>query len=420
MAGTEGSRPGCLKGVTFSEAEDACADAGLRLCTQFEVEAGIGAGSGCDFDGYHVWTSTMCGSMYVIVDGDDDNANGGSNKPAECTSAASTNGIASNDHGTLIGVQCCNMAGTEGSRPGCLKGVTFSEAEDACADAGLRLCTQFEVEAGIGAGSGCDFDGYHVWTSTPCSAGFTVPPQTCHYCTATARYIYIDLPNDWLNLNQVTAYDGSGAVIPAVNALLSSTHSALYPASHCIDGDTSTMCHSGSGSDNWLQIDLGSAKEISSVSIVNRLNCCGHRIDGATVSLYTGNGATGTLAQQWRVSATDSTAALNFDVTCAGTEASAAHSFADAPKFSIGEGEGEWTGGANDGDGDHDTIVVLNVSRSALELFVFAVAAVSVLLCVGWCFGGFCGQKSAYAKVAFVSETDTEENDAINDCDEQL
>merc|ERR1712087_674460 len=89
--------------------------------------------------------------------------------------------------------------------------------------------------------------------------------------------------------------------------------------------------------------------------------------------------------------------------------------YPEAPMFSNGEGK---TGGASDGDGD--TMVVLNVSRSALELFAFVVTAVSVVLCVGWCFGGFCRRKSAYAKVAYVSETDTEENAAINDGDEQL
>jgi len=70
--------------------------------------------------------------------------------------------------------------------------------------------------------------------------------------------------------------------------------------------------------------------------------------------------------------------------------------------------------------GDHDTVVMVKVSQSAFEMFAVALAAVSVLMCVGWCFGGLCGQKPAYAKVAYVSQTDTEENAAINDCDEQL
>merc|ERR1719445_1851939 len=226
----------------------------------------------------------------MIVDGATDNTvNGNGHKPSECTSASSTTGIASNDYGTAIAVQCCNNEGTSGNRPGCLSGVSFLAAEQACADDGGRLCTQSEVEANIGAGSGCNFDAYHVWTSTPCSS---------QSAAKKIRSRVLEAPKE-----TVTAKD---------------------------------------------------------------------------------------------------------------FEARKPQPYPEAPKSS----NRDVTGGANDGDGE--TIVVVNVSRSALELFVFAVTAVSVLLCVGWCFGGFYGRKSAYAKVAYVSETDTEENAAINDCDAQL
>lgn len=71
-------------------------------------------------------------------------------------------------NGYQIGVQCCNEAGTSGSRPGCVMGVTFAEAEEVCENAGLRLCTVDEVKNWIGQGSGCQFDHGSVWTSTEC------------------------------------------------------------------------------------------------------------------------------------------------------------------------------------------------------------------------------------------------------------
>jgi len=67
-------------------------------------------------------------------------------------------------------------------------------------------------------------------------------------------------------------------------------------------------------------------------------------------------------------------------------------------------------------------IVVVKAPKSVVELFVFAVMVLSAVVCVGWCylqFGGCSRKKSAYAKVAYVSETEME-NAAINDCDEQL
>jgi len=143
----------------------------------------------------------------------------------------------------------------------------------------------------------------HAFDFRGCSSG----------STAAARYIYIS-NSGIINLMEVTAYGSSGAAITASSATLSS--SASYPASNCIDGDISTMCHSAVGTPIWLEIDLGSAHEISAVIINNRGtiagDCCRERIDGATVSLYTGSGASGILVQQWTASATSTTYTLTF------------------------------------------------------------------------------------------------------------
>lgn len=159
----------------------------------------------------------------------------------ECALASSTAASSINNG---MAVQCCNEAGTSANRDGCLTWVDYSQAQQACADAGHRLCTQAEVEDKLGAGTGCGFDRHYVWTSDSC------------------------------------------------------------------DPDSA--------------------------------------------------------------------------------------------------------GDAN------DTMVVVQVSKSALELLLFAVMAVFVVMCVAWRLDGFCRNKTGYAKVVYVSDTDTEENAAIKDCNDQL
>lgn len=68
-----------------------------------------------------------------------------------------------------LAVQCCNAAGSQGSRPGCQKHKTWNQAKSYCEGQQLQLCTDAQVAADIGAGSGCSFDYYHVWSSTTCS-----------------------------------------------------------------------------------------------------------------------------------------------------------------------------------------------------------------------------------------------------------
>merc|ERR1740123_2889774 len=72
---------------------------------------------------------------------------------------------------------------------------------------------------------------------------------------------------------------------------------------------------------------------------------------------------------------------------------------------------------ANLGDVAKDTVVVVKVPQFGFEVFMFAVVAISAVLCAGWWCRGV-GRKKTYAKVSYVSEAETEENAAMND--EQL
>ena len=97
-----------------------------------------------------------------------------------------------------------------------------------------------------------------------------------------------------LNLREVQLFDTQGNLIPPESASMSSE---MYSADRCIDGSTWTynFCHTQYssqpvGSDSWFKIDLGRAHEVGRINIYNRVDCCGSRTVGTTVSLYTEDG----------------------------------------------------------------------------------------------------------------------------------
>jgi len=206
LDGLSAARPGCVDGVTYAVAVDHCESSGMRLCTMDEVLADVGRETGCSFSDDHVWTSTTCSSSspsedptpittgdpisHYIVDGCTSESMcqlADDGKPSECAADGATKGSTSGiTESSNIAVQCCAMDGSSASRPGCVQGVTFEDAENVCESEGMRLCTKDEVLADMGAMLGCSFSEYHVWTSTACPAANIVAwptPQiaTCLY-----------------------------------------------------------------------------------------------------------------------------------------------------------------------------------------------------------------------------------------------
>ena len=53
--------------MSHSAAKAHCESEGLRLCTEDEVKNKIGEGTGCSFNAYQVWTSTICDGTSSIV-----------------------------------------------------------------------------------------------------------------------------------------------------------------------------------------------------------------------------------------------------------------------------------------------------------------------------------------------------------------
>merc|ERR1711918_69153 len=91
------------------------------------------------------------------------------NKVPTCTPNSNTTSTQSNQYGSNLGVTCCDStSSSSGSRPGCNSAKTYSEAEAVCTSNSKVLCTQAQISAGAGAGSGCIFDACLVWTSTTC------------------------------------------------------------------------------------------------------------------------------------------------------------------------------------------------------------------------------------------------------------
>jgi len=86
----------------------------------------------------------------------------------ECLPKSAKHSENTHNFGNNIAVACCKDGGSKGSRPGCVSGVTFDEAKAQCQAGGLRLCTRNEIEEGKTGGTGCMFDYYLHWTSTPC------------------------------------------------------------------------------------------------------------------------------------------------------------------------------------------------------------------------------------------------------------
>jgi hypothetical protein len=64
---------------------------------------------------------------------------------------------------------------TVNSNYGCTEPMQFDAAEATCSGAGFRLCTLDEVVAKVTTGTGCNFNGEQIWTSTAAAAPVPVP-----------------------------------------------------------------------------------------------------------------------------------------------------------------------------------------------------------------------------------------------------
>eukprot|EP00404_Azadinium_spinosum_P001007 CAMPEP_0180428182 /NCGR_PEP_ID=MMETSP1036_2-20121128/6703_1 /TAXON_ID=632150 /ORGANISM="Azadinium spinosum, Strain 3D9" /LENGTH=103 /DNA_ID=CAMNT_0022433807 /DNA_START=1210 /DNA_END=1521 /DNA_ORIENTATION=- len=68
----------------------------------------------------------------------------------------------------FAGNRCCSKDGSScvASHMGCMLGHTHRQAQDACAAAGLRLCTRTELTANVCCASSCKYHCQVVWSSS--------------------------------------------------------------------------------------------------------------------------------------------------------------------------------------------------------------------------------------------------------------
>jgi len=195
----ESTSVGCLQHQTLAQATAACASRNMRLCSVQELDSGVCCGTGCGFDGHHIWTMTPAGGGFVGQNGHGQwqnnpqfngqhgfagsNFNGGGhhNQVSDfkvvdgcARSQGRQNTRSRNAFTGRASVRCCSMNGQrcETQNVGCLEGQTYNEATAACSRRGLRLCSEHELERGVCCGTGCGFDGRRVWSNTPAGGGF--------------------------------------------------------------------------------------------------------------------------------------------------------------------------------------------------------------------------------------------------------
>lgn len=192
----ETSSIGCLQHQTYSQAVAACSRRNMRLCSVQELDSGVCCGTGCGFDGHQIWTLSQAGNGFIGQGGFGININpvpgqfngqhgfsgsgfnggGFHNQISEfvvadgCSrSQGRQNPRTRNAISGRASVRCCSMSGNrcETQQVGCVERATYNEANQVCAQRGLRLCAQHELDRGVCCGTGCGFDGRRVWTSTP-------------------------------------------------------------------------------------------------------------------------------------------------------------------------------------------------------------------------------------------------------------
>jgi len=138
-----------------------------------------------------------------------------------------------------------------------------------------------------------------------CGAGTFVPDTEG---TQNARYVYISTGSStsmYMNFVEIEAYDDKDVKIAPTSASQATSYGPDNEASVCIDGDVGPTsdhyrtCHTGSSSENWIQVDLGSLYPVRKVVIHNRQTY--QYAIGNTVHLYTESGASGAELASWEI-----------------------------------------------------------------------------------------------------------------------
>jgi RHS repeat-associated protein len=72
----------------------------------------------------------------------------------------------------------------------------------------------------------------------------------------------------------------------------SSVWGGYFVGSYLIDNNANTFASTDGSASEWMKLDLGTSYSITSLTLLNRADCCGDRLNGQVVSLRDASGAT--------------------------------------------------------------------------------------------------------------------------------
>lgn len=204
VCGESDAGMGGCQAASLADARTICSNAGARLCTTEEVDAGSTAATGCNFDSGYTWTDTWCGlgpeggKFYIAMGGGNDRAwkckNPKKSYNVRCCSdvnLAATTVVAATTTTTfpflserktcaeldwpVVGNACGESdKAFKNGEDTCFTWKNHPDAERKCLKLGGRMCSQADIEAGVGKATGCQFDRAFVWTSTSCGTNMYI------------------------------------------------------------------------------------------------------------------------------------------------------------------------------------------------------------------------------------------------------
>lgn len=173
-------------------------------------------------------------------------------------------------------------------------------------------CVLFDLAVCVGnppnPANGSFFCGASSWSGTTCTAtcqpGSSYANRPRAVCGSTGQWGTVqgictlvpgchvviernpDASDAAINLLDFRLYNNSGVQIPLEQLSIDMSsiyqmNSILYQASHCIDGNLTTMCHTALpriDSSAGLRITYPCAQGLTRVEVVNRQSCCQDRI----------------------------------------------------------------------------------------------------------------------------------------------
>lgn len=156
---------------------------------------------------------------------------------------------------------------------------------------------------GTGSGTGGTTDpriaclqGGGMWNEVTrtCDATPTIGPKP-----VVGQFVRIERAtgSEVINLGELAVYGPNNqSLIPGATITAGSTYYGMYPPANLIDSQIYTFAHTDPEgppyTNTWMELNLGTNKEISQVVITNRQDCCQDRAIGLRLVIKNTSGAT--------------------------------------------------------------------------------------------------------------------------------